>query len=650
MHVIRDRQPAVVVRNALMRILPVLGCLLLAAGPSAAATYYVSTAGNDANVGTQSLPWRTLAKANATLVAGDACWIAAGTYADPIQPVNSGTGYRPGGMISYVGSIANPGGVVVPSLVLRGQYVSVKGVTVTMPSTSHLGAILSGTRDSLSFCTLNNEWVQIDGGSDNLMANCTINAGHFFFDGLGTADTTPFVVRDTIRNCTFNLNPTDPAHTSNITMSWTGVKSCLIDSSRFNITAGTAVPGGGFTKLFYSQRNRIADCKWTMTLNTTGSCDECWSFRIRDISRFNVFERDTFYMDGAGGALHVGFYAACTGAVGNNLANTNNKFDHCLWKIPVQTQIGGAVVFQAPGTADTLDHCTIISGVDPAIAFKGDAATVNPNSLVIDHCTFVSFGPEGRVFDNSDGSGVAPGGANAFTNSIFYAAAAAPTRAPYWLRYPTGVASDRNLFYSQGGSGRVLDLGFADYHSLTQACTDHGYDCNSVFGNPAFAVSSSVAAFDPRLLSGSAAIGRGAGGSDIGAFPFVPGGADLTPPATVTNLAVVQVGVDYALLGWTAPGDNGTTGTVAAYDLRTSTQPITAANFAAATAVAVAPAILPAGSAQSYAATGLTASTPYYFALKARDAAGNWSTVSNVPTTTTTATDQVPPARITDLH
>ena len=47
---------------------------------------------------------------------------------------------------------------------------------------------------------------------------------------------------------------------------------------------------------------------------------------------------------------------------------------------------------------------------------------------------------------------------------------------------------------------------------------------------------------------------------------------------------------------------------------------------------------------------GLSASTPYYFALKARDAANNWSAISNLPTATTTATDVLAPARITDLH
>jgi hypothetical protein len=56
------------------------------------ATYYISTAGNDANSGTTTnSAWRNISKANSTLVAGDRVEIRAGTYDDLIQPANSGT-------------------------------------------------------------------------------------------------------------------------------------------------------------------------------------------------------------------------------------------------------------------------------------------------------------------------------------------------------------------------------------------------------------------------------------------------------------------------------------------------------------------------------------------------------------------------------
>jgi parallel beta-helix repeat protein len=53
---------------------------LLSASAAEAATYYVSTSGNDTNAGTQDSPWRTLRYAAARLGAGDTLFIRQGTY------------------------------------------------------------------------------------------------------------------------------------------------------------------------------------------------------------------------------------------------------------------------------------------------------------------------------------------------------------------------------------------------------------------------------------------------------------------------------------------------------------------------------------------------------------------------------------------
>ncbi|MBN1670987.1 MAG: right-handed parallel beta-helix repeat-containing protein [Kiritimatiellae bacterium] len=54
------------------------------------AVYCVSPLGDDGNPGTEAKPWRTIAKANATLRAGDTVQLRAGTYREPIAPANSG--------------------------------------------------------------------------------------------------------------------------------------------------------------------------------------------------------------------------------------------------------------------------------------------------------------------------------------------------------------------------------------------------------------------------------------------------------------------------------------------------------------------------------------------------------------------------------
>jgi hypothetical protein len=98
-----------------------------------------------------------------------------------------------------------------------------------------------------------------------------------------------------------------------------------------------------------------------------------------------------------------------------------------------------------------------------------------------------------------------------------------------------------------------------------------------------------------------------------------------TVPATMTVAASTPFTVR-----WTAPGDDGSIGRATTYDLRYSAQPLTAANFGAATRLTGLPAPSVAGTAESYVVSGLTDGQLYYLALKTADEAGNWSLISNV--------------------
>jgi len=84
------------------------------------------------------------------------------------------------------------------------------------------------------------------------------------------------------------------------------------------------------------------------------------------------------------------------------------------------------------------------------------------------------------------------------------------------------------------------------------------------------------------------------------------------------------------VLTWTAPGDDGSTGTATLYDIRYSSSPIvTLADFTAAALVSGEPAPAVAGTVQTMTVGGLTSNTPYYFVMKTRDEAPNISAVSN---------------------
>ncbi|MBO9609617.1 MAG: fibronectin type III domain-containing protein [Paenibacillaceae bacterium] len=115
------------------------------------------------------------------------------------------------------------------------------------------------------------------------------------------------------------------------------------------------------------------------------------------------------------------------------------------------------------------------------------------------------------------------------------------------------------------------------------------------------------------------------------------GGSDITAPAQVTTLAASNPTASSLTLTWTAPGDDGGTGTATSYDIRYSTGVINAGNWASATPASGEPAPAAAGTSQSFTVTGLGASTTYYFALKTADEAGNVSVLSNVPNVATSA-------------
>jgi hypothetical protein len=69
-------------------------------------TYYVSPGGNDRNAGGLHHPWRTLSKANHSLMPGDTVYIRQGTYHEDINPVRSGTDADKIVYMNYPGEIA----------------------------------------------------------------------------------------------------------------------------------------------------------------------------------------------------------------------------------------------------------------------------------------------------------------------------------------------------------------------------------------------------------------------------------------------------------------------------------------------------------------------------------------------------------------
>ncbi|MGH7680483.1 MAG: hypothetical protein ACRENN_00680 [Candidatus Eiseniibacteriota bacterium] len=110
---------------------------------------------------------------------------------------------------------------------------------------------------------------------------------------------------------------------------------------------------------------------------------------------------------------------------------------------------------------------------------------------------------------------------------------------------------------------------------------------------------------------------------------------------------------DSVVLHWTAPGDDGTTGRAASYDLRYRTVSISGTDtlgwWNAATNAGTLPQPGTAGTAQSFTVAGLDSETIYYFIIRTADEVPNWAGFSNVAvkSTGTTGTTLATPTGFT---
>lgn len=125
---------------------------------------------------------------------------------------------------------------------------------------------------------------------------------------------------------------------------------------------------------------------------------------------------------------------------------------------------------------------------------------------------------------------------------------------------------------------------------------------------------------------------------------------DITPPAAITNLTVLSTTATTALVRWSAPGDDGSTGTAAQFDLRYHTVPLDAVGWGGAAQVVGEPTPGPNGTVHTLTLYGMRAGTLYYFGIKTGDEMPNWSPLSNIPSATTQPGDVAPPATASDLR
>jgi len=608
--------------------------------PAFATTYYVNPGGSDAAAGSLLAPWRTLAKANATLNAGDAVMIAPGSYSDQINPQHNGTSNTQ--RISYVGNLSNPSQVVVSSIWLERSYISVKGVTggMTMYYTSEAA---KAVYDSIAWCA-SNGGCGFAGAKNCLVAHNTINGtitfemNNWYAGPPGTIDSE----RDTLRG--------NVIHVGTIQLKGFQMRGftqyCMVDSNRIDMFFAAANGGDLQGRYLYnSYFNTFRDNSWRMESDGALPGNQYTGFALRDSSHDNLFERDSM-LCGVQSGFDIGGRLVNSGNASWTGQCINNQWKGCFFLTT------GNVFNQ-----DILNNCVIENCVFASSHSYGLYILGSIQNTIIRNCTFASWAGACVKLE-----GDPRGGGNQFYSNIFYSDfvdACFSGKPVLFHGYPTGFTQNNNLFFARTAAAGVTAANQSIYWQSsycsapglgTSWANATGNDKNSKYGDPKW-MNTAFQTFNPHLQTVSVAIGLGAAGVDAGAYPFAAAGPDLTPPAAITNLGSTMTSDQVIVLSWSAPGDDGMLGLASAYDLRYSTSPITdIAGFLLATQVTSEPIPASPGTAQSYVMLNLTPGTVYYIAIRARDEANNWSTLGNVIPVQTQATDLTVPKAIGDLH
>ena len=636
------------------RSIVVLSVLALCfASPGAATVRYVSPTGSSSNSGTSAgLPW-SMAQANFALQAGDVCMVLPGTYNTSINPANAGTSNAT--RITYVGDLSNPGAAVVPSIQPRKAYVSIKAITATDGFTLAYPA----RYDSIYKC-ISGGGLQFQAAKYCVVGSNTINGlvGFLANGGLPcytsqSLDPNCFANTeyDTLRSNFIDLGRVIPGSRSFEFKAWT--QHCLIDSNRVIGTfddAGSSLADGGIAVVSYnSYMQTFRDNRWQFEAvnNHHNFPSTTWdAFYLRDSLSSTTFERDTIL---AGTNTPDPYSIRCTMSASGSFPGSvrNMTLLNCV------VRVKGDFMWQNGFNNWTIDGCVLQSEHGRPLLVLTDW-----NGSKVRHSTIWASGEALRMEGPSSGNHML-GTGNEVTSNIFYSKNAGTLNGyggvAMWKDNTSNFKSNNNLYFAPQytNSPGDLSLVWSGYYGSKPGSgqpwnTLNGQDAASKAGSPAF-VDSSYATFDPRLRLGSIAIGLGQIATDAGAIPFNAAGADVTPPAAVNDLSTSNIAGTSLLLSWTAPGNDGMNGLASAYDLRFSTSPITTSNFASAAVLIPQPTPNLGGSTQSYVATGLTAGTTYYFAIRTRDGMNNWSGLSNVPSATMLTSDTMPPASIKDL-
>lgn len=627
------------------KILPALLLVVLASQPIAAnaATYWVSPTGSASASGSDSLSnAKSLADVNSRVVAGDIVRFKSGTYSSPIQPNANGSA---GSRIRYYGFPSDPTAVTVTNIRFgwngsnsRGDYATANGFTV---SGSMIGcdevAGLYAVGDSIANCRIPNAGGGFNFRTKNSVMDACVfgngsitSTGQSHFIDMYNANNV-YAAGNRITNCTFTLTINTTASQGDVhVLGMFRTHSNVFFNNTFNVTVNSCYGYFFPVEMYRSYYNSFQSNRFNLAMNATpGGTHAIWGYR--DSSSYNRFVANTVTTTGPG-MMSLGLSQA-----GSFVSTTNHTYlGGNVFKLNAVPVTGG-IYWQNGSRSDTLEFNTVAVNGGAALYLEpgGDF-----NNTIVRHNTF--FSNNATVFTLNTASNTS---GSRLVSNVFYSTSANSGSSPT-VSVPSGVGLDSlGLVFSRGGSASNA-IRYNGTNGAPGSGGNYGQSGKAVWNTPMF-VDSSYATLNTALRAGSPAQNASFQDGFAGALGVAT--ADLVRPAPIGTLTAPASTDTSVTLAWTAVGDDSLTGTATSYEVRYSTSAITAGNFASATLASGPPAPAAPGSPQTMTVKGLAASTTYFFAIVTRDDGGNASALSNVASKSTAAGDTIPPAAVNDL-
>lgn len=508
--------------------------MLSLASTAMARSWYASPGGTSVN-GASWSDTCSLNTANAGAVEGDFVYLYKGTYTDSIAPRRAGSALN--GKIQYSGGHGT-GTSSVAGVSFIMPYITASDVT------SRSSVTFKAVHDSLTDCAITGT-LNADLYGDYFSAlRVTTTSDTLREMNFGGTSFNNYLVGGRLDSCTFTLRKTEST-TSAAGVVFRNCDQIAVTSCDFNVTVGQSA-GNGIFKQYKCKSGVWTDNTFDFySDNPWTSGDEVnRSDLMRDSCVNNRFLRCYWTFDGTN---PYQFFLTSSGNDGAGQPHScrNNTLYDCSWRSEAPFDYSAMLSFQGGACNDTMAYCTAIAAFSPVLGFGED---VSLDSLALLHNTFITIAPD-TITDNGATRHVITsedptGTPAAISDNIFYAVptsyaiSGAATAAWTGSGIATGVwTGDYNCWYGDNPADSLIYVGGLPCDTTTCLPTTHGIEANSVWGSPLFAggtpTVATVMSFDARLSAASPAIGKGSGGSDIGAEAY----AVLADSFTVTYVA-----------------------------------------------------------------------------------------------------------------